>query len=63
MRDRIVVGVRENSLRKKLLQTRDLTLRNCIDVLPYDKSTAEKYVANRRYTRSSLEERWKERQS
>ena len=30
IRERIVVGVRDNSLRKKLLQTSDLTLKTCI---------------------------------
>ncbi len=39
IRDRIVVGVRENSLRKKLLQTRDLTLRNCIDICRASETT------------------------
>ena len=39
IRDRIVVGVRENSLRKKLLQTRDLTLRNCIDICRASEAT------------------------
>ena len=39
IRDRIVVGVRENSLRKKLLQTRGLTLRNCIDICRASETT------------------------
>ncbi len=39
IRDRIVVGVRENSLRKKLLQTRDLTLQNCIDICRASEAT------------------------
>ena len=33
------MGVRENSLRKKLLQTRELTLRNCIDICRASEST------------------------
>ena len=37
--DRIVVGVRENSLQKKLLQTRDLTLKQCIDICRASKTT------------------------
>ncbi|XP_028415723.1 uncharacterized protein LOC114539296 [Dendronephthya gigantea] len=39
IRDRIVVGVRENSLRKKLLQTRHLTLRKCIDICRASETT------------------------
>ena len=39
IRDRIVVGVRENGLRKKLLQTRELTLSNCIDICRASEST------------------------
>ena len=39
IRDRIVVGVGENSRRKKLFQTRDLTLRNCIDICRASETT------------------------
>ena len=39
IRDRIVVGVRENSLRKKLLLTRDLTLKHCIDICRASETT------------------------
>jgi len=31
-RDRIVVGVRDDATRRKLLQVRDLTLKNAIDI-------------------------------
>lgn len=41
IRDRIVVGIRENGLRKKLLQTRELTLRNCIDICRASESTSQ----------------------
>ena len=39
IRDRIVVGVRENAFGKKLLKRRYLTLRNCIDICRASEST------------------------
>ena len=41
IRERIVVGVRDNSLRKKLLQTSDLTLKTCIYICRASECTAK----------------------
>lgn len=41
IRERIVVGVRDNSLRKKLLQTSDLTLKTCIYICRESECTAK----------------------
>ena len=32
LRDRVVIGIRDNSTRRKLLQDKKLTLRTCIDI-------------------------------
>ena len=39
LRDRIVVGIRNNQVRKKLLQVRDLTLVRCIDICRSSEAT------------------------
>ena len=40
IRDRIVMGIRENSTRKRLLQESELTLNRCIDICRANESTA-----------------------
>ena len=40
IRDRIVVGLKENVVRKRLLQERKLTLKDCIDICKSNGSTA-----------------------
>ena len=39
VRDRIACGVRDSSLRKKLLQVPELTLERCIDMCPSAEAT------------------------
>ena len=42
LRDRIVVGIREDGLRKQLLQKKDLSFRKCIDTCcAYDSTSAQ----------------------
>ncbi|KAL9981292.1 hypothetical protein ACROYT_G009976, partial [Oculina patagonica] len=45
IRDRIVLGVRNNTMRKKLLQVRSLTLNKCIDICRSDEATATQLKA------------------
>ena len=45
IRDRIVLGVRDNALRKKLLQVRSLTLNACIDTCRSTEATASQVKA------------------
>lgn len=45
IRDRIVCGIRENSIRKKLLQEADLTLKRCIDICRAAESTTAQVKA------------------
>ncbi len=65
IRDRIVVGIREDSIRHKLLQVRDLTLMKAIDICKASKTASEQpeamsgadqvqslHLSNRGFTRS-----------
>ena len=45
IRDRIVLGVSNNTIRKKLLQVRSLTLKQCIDICRSDEATATQLKA------------------
>ena len=40
IRDRLIMGIRENSTRKRLLQESGLTLTRCIDICRANESTA-----------------------
>lgn len=45
IRDRIGLGVNNNTIRKKLLQVRSLTLKQCIDICRSDEATATQLKA------------------
>ena len=45
IRDRIVLGVNNNTIRKKLLQVRSLTLKQCIDICRSGEATAKQLKA------------------
>ena len=48
LRDRIVCGVRENVIRRKLLQESGLTLSKCVDICRANEATAAQLKALRR---------------
>ena len=47
IRDRIVVGIRDNSVRKRLLRESKLTLKSCVDICRASECTAQQLKAMR----------------
>ena len=63
IRDRIVIGIKDNTTRKKLLQDHKLTLKKCIDICRANETTTDnsKRLATRMYSMS--EKRLKNQQN